>query len=141
MTLDAAGLAVPAGGLGLAARVANKSDDVASLMAKNKRAGDLGEIAAEIEKNTQKIPSVSKPGSNRIPDIFSHTSKTIGDVKNTNYQAFTSQLRDIYAHAQKLSYTFQLIVDQRTIVSSTLKQLGDQIEIIRKNLNDITKNN
>ncbi|MEK7535966.1 MAG: RHS repeat-associated core domain-containing protein [Patescibacteria group bacterium] len=119
--------------------VKNLTDDAVSIIAKNREAGALGEKAAGIIKNTEKIPSVTNPGTNRIPDVLDHGSKTIGDVKNTNYQPFTAQLKDIYAHAQNISYDFKLIVDQRTQISKTLQQLGQKLEVIRKDLNNLKK--
>ncbi|MFZ2522371.1 MAG: putative toxin [Minisyncoccia bacterium] len=86
-------------------------------------------------KNTQKIDSVTKAGSSRIPDVLDHNTKIIGEVKNVNYQSFTSQLRDFVSYAQNNSYRFVLTVDQRTRISQTIQQLGRQIEIIRKTLN------
>ncbi len=138
--LDTTSLALPGvpaiGGLTLRAA---KAGEAAASLAKNQKAGAIGEQAAEIVKNTEKIPSVTKPGTSRIPDIFDHSAKTIGDVKNSNYQAWTAQLRDFHAHAQKIAYKMQLIIDHRTQLSNTIKQLNNQIEVIRKNLNEIKK--
>ena len=108
--------------------------DAASILAKNREAGVLGEKAAGIIKNTEKIPSTNKPGTSRIPDVLDHGTKVIGDVKNVNYQSFTSQLRDFSQYAQNNAYKFVLTVDQRTRLSQSIQQLGRQIEIVRKNL-------
>lgn len=138
--VGAAGSLVPGGSAAKGA--ASLVDDAARAgvqVAKNRAAGAMGEKAAGIVKNTQLIPSVTKPGTNRIPDILDHSSKVIGDVKNVNYQSFTSQLRDFASYAQSNSYKFTLTVDQRTQLSKTLQQLGKQLEVIRKNLNNTKK--
>ncbi len=110
-----------------------------STISKNRIAGAIGEKAAEIVKNTEKIPSITKPGTNRIPDVLDHGAKVIGDVKNVNYQSFTSQLRDFADYAQKNSYKFILTVDQRTRISQTFQQIGQKFEVIRKDLNNLKK--
>lgn len=141
VVLDAGSIAlpgVPAVG-GIALRSGRVAGDAASLIAKNRAAGALGEQAAGIVKNTEKISSVTKPGTSRIPDVLDHGSKVIGDVKNVNYQSFTSQLRDFANYAQQNSYRFILTVDQRTQLSQTLQQISQKIEIIRKDLNNLTK--
>jgi RHS repeat-associated protein len=106
-----------------------------SKLATNQAKGALGEINAGIVKNTEKIASQIKPGTNRIPDILDHKTKIIGDVKNTNYQAFTSQLKDIYNYGKDNNYHFKLIVDSRTRLSSTIQKLGNSVKVVRKNLN------
>ncbi|OGZ45223.1 MAG: hypothetical protein A2756_01205 [Candidatus Ryanbacteria bacterium RIFCSPHIGHO2_01_FULL_48_27] len=118
------GFSTPGGGKG------------ASWIAKNRELGAIGEKAAGIIKNTEKIPSMTNPGSSRIPDILDHNTKVIGDVKNVNYQSFTSQLRDFADYAQKNSYRFVLTVDERTKISQTLRQIGEKLEVIRKDLNN-----
>ncbi len=115
-------------------KAAGKLSKEALQVAINRQKGQVGEMNAGITKNTEMIPSASNPGSNRIPDVLDHAGKVIGDVKNVNYQSFTSQLRDFADYAQKNSYQFVLYVDQRTQLSKTLERLGEQIKIIKKGL-------
>ncbi|MFK8273035.1 RHS repeat-associated core domain-containing protein [Capnocytophaga canimorsus] len=101
--------------------------------------GQIGEINAGITKNTKKIPSDSGKKKFRIPDQMSLDERHITEVKNVNYQYFSSQLQDDLKHVNRegIQGKVTLIVDERTILSKKLKEEINKgnIELERKNLN------
>lgn len=64
-----------------------------------KAAGNAGEAAAGIIKNTTRIPSASGTAAYRIPDQL--TATVLGEVKNVKHLSYTAQLQDFVAYAQK----------------------------------------
>jgi RHS repeat-associated protein len=70
--------------------------------------GQAGEEAAEIVKNTTRIPSLTDTANYRVPDQF--IEDTITEVKNVAYQSLTNQIRDFVLYAQDNGLKFTLIV-------------------------------
>ena len=87
--------------------------------------GRAGEIGAGIIKNTERIESLTGTVFYRIPDELKHAEKIIGEVKNVRYQAFTRQLKDSVAYAQKYGYKFRLYVRQGAELSKPLQDAID----------------
>jgi hypothetical protein len=89
-------------------------------MATVRQLGTDGEVAANIVKNTDRIPSASGTAAYRIPDVLDHVAQVIGDVKNIGSLSYTSQLRDFASYAQTNGYQFQLWVRPTTELSGPL---------------------
>jgi RHS repeat-associated protein len=83
--------------------------------------GTEGELAANILKNTERIPSLTGTAAYRIPDILNHEAGIIGEVKNVATLPYTNQLRDFAAYAGQQGYQFQLFVRPTTILSGPLQ--------------------
>ena len=100
---------------------------LASKMAGVRAAGEAGELAAGIIKNTEHIPSTTG-ATYRIPDILDHANKIIGEVKNysTTRVYLTNQLKDDLAYAAANGYTMELRVRQGAQLSQSVQQLVDQ---------------
>ncbi|HEY1578784.1 MAG TPA: RHS repeat-associated core domain-containing protein [Terracidiphilus sp.] len=107
---------------------------MASKMAGVRAAGEAGELAAGIVKNTERIPSTTG-AAYRIPDILDKTQKIIGEVKNytTTKVYLTNQLKDDLRYAAKNGFTMELRVRQGTQLSQSVQQLVGQgiIKLIR----------
>ena len=88
----------------------------------NHEAGMAGEAAAGIAKKTAHIASMTRPGSDRIPDYLNQLTRTMAEVKNVRYQAYTSQLRDYVAIAKDKGFRFVLMVRPETTLSGPLKE-------------------
>jgi hypothetical protein len=86
------------------------------------RAGQAGEAAAGITKNTRRIPSALDPGRSRVPDVFDPGTGILGEVKNVGYQSYSRQLRDYAAIAQREGLAFQLTLRPTTKLSGPLQQ-------------------
>jgi RHS repeat-associated protein len=98
-------------------------------------AGMVGETAAGIIKNTERIESLSKTAAYRIPDELNHAAQLIGEVKNTSYQAYTRQLQDFAAYSQKYGYKFNLYVREGTKLSAPLqKAVNDGFIVLMRSL-------
>ncbi len=82
--------------------------------------GRVGELGAGIIKNTERVESLTRTAAFRVPDELNAAEKIIGEVKNVNYQAYTRQLKDSVAYAQKYGYQFRLYVRQGTRLSAPL---------------------
>lgn len=91
--------------------------------------GKEGEAAAGIIKNTQKIRTIANPLMNRIPDELSETQRVIGEIKNTQYQPLTNQLKDYLQYAQEKDYVFKLYTRSDTKLSQPLQDLIDNNQI------------
>jgi hypothetical protein len=74
---------------------------------------------------------VSMNGCNRIPDELN--SSTIGEVKNVQYQYFSTQLKDDLSYAQANGLQFNLYVASYTRIAGPLQAAIDagQINLIR----------
>jgi RHS repeat-associated protein len=81
--------------------------------------GHTGELAAGIEKNTERI---RVNGRYRIPDGLDRDNKIISEVKNVSYQHYSRQLRDYASWARKNGYSFELYVRSDTRLSGPLRQ-------------------
>lgn len=94
-------------------------------------AGQAGESAAGILKNTNRIPSVSGTRPYRIPDELN--SSTLGEVKNVTRLSYTRQLHDFQAYAQSTGRSFNLYVRGTTKLSGPLQDAIDvgEINLIR----------
>ena len=86
----------------------------------NQRLGQSAENLTCPLKNTEPIDSLTKTANFRVPDLLDHVLKIIGDTKNVNYLSWSPQLQDSLLYAQKYGYQFQLTVDIRTTLSSTV---------------------
>ncbi len=102
-----------------ASRLASKMRNVVQL-------GRVGEVAAGIEKNTERIKSITKTANYRIPDILNDVE--IGDVKNWSRKVgLSNQLKDYILHAEKFGLRFILRLRSKEIgISSTLREFLDQ---------------
>ena len=99
-------------------------------MSKIRTLGKMGEKLAKIKKNTQRIESINKTAKYRIPDILDKKLKIIGDVKYVKKQAYTRQLKDYVAYADKYGYTVQLFLKPDTILTKPLKAAVDAGKIV-----------
>jgi Restriction endonuclease fold toxin 7 len=99
------------------------------------QAGQAGEAAAGIVKNSTRIPSLSNTAAYRVPDVLDRTAGVIGEVKNTAYQSYTAQLRDLVRFAkdpdQGLS-PLLLWTRPDTELSDPLQDAIDRGDIIRR---------
>lgn len=104
---------------------------MASKMAGVRAAGEAGELAAGIIKNTERISSSTGSAAYRVPDILDHANKIIGEVKNysTTTVNLTNQLKDDLAYAAANGYTMELRVRQGAQLSQSVQQLVDQGKI------------
>ena len=104
---------------------------MASKMAGVRAAGEAGELAAGIIKNTERISSSTGSAAYRVPDILDHANKIIGEVKNytTTTVNLTNQLKDDLAYAAANGYTMELRVRQGVQLSQSVQQLIDQGKI------------
>ena len=84
--------------------------------------GRAGESAADIVKNSYRIPSVSGRALFRIPDELSWTTRSLVEVKNVAYQHLSSQLRDFLHFSIENRLTMTLRVRPSTVLSLDLKQ-------------------
>lgn len=100
-------------------------------MVATRNTGIAGEQAANIIKNTERIPSATRTAVYRIPDEL--TTTTLGEVKNVANLSYTNQLRDFAAFAQQEGLTFNLYVRGSTTLSRPLQAAVDsgQINLIR----------
>jgi RHS repeat-associated protein len=121
-------------GLGMVARIGSKTDDAIKLAAKMenvREAGRVGELLAEITKNTEHIVSLTGKAAYRIPDGLNFGKKLIQEVKNVGGKlAYTSQLKDFVLFAQSKNYTFELIVREGTKFTKPLQKAIDEGPII-----------
>jgi RHS repeat-associated protein len=111
----------------------------AEQLAINQTTGQLGEQAANIIKNTARIDSFTETASYRIPDVLDHEAGIIGEIKNVERLAYTSQLRDFVAYAkQRASSGFRFVLQTRpaTKLSGPLKQAVDDGDIILQDIGD-----
>lgn len=96
----------------------------ADAMAGVRAAGQAGEDAAGILKNTQRIPSATGTAAYRIPDELGNG--VLGEVKNYGGQlSYTSQLQDFAAYAQANGLQFNLYVRGSTTFSGPLQEAID----------------
>jgi hypothetical protein len=120
--------------VGQAARRAQKVRAAAAMRtAQARQLGQAGEAAAEIVKNTTRIPSASGTARYRIADVLNSEARLIGEVKNVGRLSYTNQLRDFVSYAEQVSYRFELTVRQGTRLSGPLQRAVDagQITLLR----------
>lgn len=106
----------------------------AERMAAVRATGKAGEAAADIVKNTERIPSKTGTASYRVPDILDKAKKEIGDVKNyTGKVSYTNQLKDIVAFATENKFQVILKVPQGATLTGPLQQLVNNgtIKLVR----------
>ena len=84
--------------------------------------------SAGIQQNTARIQSVNRPSSYRIPDGL--TSQRLIEVKNVQYQSWSSQLRDYSAIAQRDGLQFVLKVNNNAQLSGPLRVAREQGKVI-----------
>jgi hypothetical protein len=82
--------------------------------------GQAGEAAADIVKNTTRIPSATGTAAYRIPDGL--TSTTLTEVKNVGRLSLTNQIRDFAAGAKESGVSFDLIVRKTTEITKRLRE-------------------
>jgi RHS repeat-associated protein len=114
-------------GAGLEGLLAGGEDAMAAVRA----AGQQGETAAGIVKNSQRIPSLTGTAAYRIPDELG--AGALGEVKNVASLSYTRQLRDFMMYSHQNGLTFSLYVRGSTSLSGPLQQLVDSgaINLIR----------
>ncbi|WP_216897718.1 putative toxin [Nocardia alni] len=109
----------------------------AEKMRENRLRGARAEARAGIDPTKKKTSIISRSGAkNRIPDDIDRESKTLTEVKNVNYQAYTSQIDDFYQYTQTNGYKFNLIVDAGTKLDPKIENLAQQgkINVVRMDL-------
>jgi RHS repeat-associated protein len=126
-TAATGGVAAAAGGRSLA--TANAPSNAAPTQggAAPVRAGQAGEQAAGITKNTTRIESASGTAKYRIPDSLN--AQALGEIKNVSKLSYTNQLRDYAAYASKMVIRFELTVRKGTQLSGPLQEAVDAGEI------------
>jgi hypothetical protein len=82
--------------------------------------GKDGETAANIVKNTERIPSATKTANYRIPDVLDDAAEVLGEVKKVGRLSYTNQLKDFAAEAQANGTKFHLWVRPTTKLSGPL---------------------
>lgn len=82
-------------------------------------------------QNTTRVKSATSPQKYRIPDGL--TNSTLTEVKNVQYQSWTSQLRDYSAIAQRDGLGFDLLINSSARLSGPLQQAFDKglVNILR----------
>lgn len=87
----------------------------ASQMHQVREKGKAGEAAANIVKNTIRIPSLSGTAAYRIPDGLDYATKTLTEVKNYSGKlSYTNQLRDFAAWSQQNGFTMYIKTNTRS---------------------------
>jgi len=94
--------------------------------------GKMGEELSGITRNTDHIPSFTGTAAFRVPDGLTDT--VLSEVKNVNYQGYTSQIQDYLKYSQDNEITFELWTRPDTIISKPLQNLIDNGDIIQKYL-------
>jgi hypothetical protein len=74
--------------------------------------------------------AIEVAGRTRYPDGMNFFLRTLSEVKNTGYQAFTLQLRDDVAWAQQNGFTFFLYVRPGARLSGPLLEARAQRQVI-----------
>ena len=82
--------------------------------------GRAGEAAADLVKNTTRVPSATGTAAYRIPDGL--TSTTLTEVKNVGRLSLTNQIRDFAAAAKEAKVSFDLIVRRTTEMTKQLRE-------------------
>jgi len=104
----------------------------------NKARGARAETRAGIDPTKKKISIPSQTGaSRRIPDDLDIANRTLTEVKNVGYQAYTDQIKDFRLYTQARGYTFDLIVDNNTKLAPEIEDLvrKKEINLVRMDLN------
>ncbi len=86
--------------------------------------GIAGMNAAGVVQNTQRIASVTGTANYRIPDLLVRGSNTvlrIGEVKNVQYQSYTSQIQDFVLYSQQNNIPFTLYMNGGARMSQNLQ--------------------
>jgi RHS repeat-associated protein len=91
-----------------------------------RRLGNAGENAANIIKNTERIPSLTGTANYRIPDVLDRAVGVIGEVKNVQNLSYTSQIRDFVSYGQQAGLRFELIVRPTTQITAPLQEAVSQ---------------
>lgn len=93
----------------------------AALATREARAlGEAGEAAAEIIKNTERIPSATGSAAWRIPDALTTIPPKLTEVKNVARLSLTNQIRDFAAFAEKSGRVFELVIRRDTKLTAPL---------------------
>ena len=80
--------------------------------------GKVGELSANVLKNTFRIPSLSGKAAYRIPDELTKTA--LREVKNVAYQHFSTQLQDMLHYSIESGRQMTLVVRRSTVLSDDL---------------------
>jgi len=129
LSLDVVGYVPGLQGVKGARLVEEGVSDTRKAMDAVRAAGRAGEARAGITKNTRRIDSATGKASYRIPDELNDF--VIGEVKNVNYQGYTSQIQDDVAYALTTNRTFKLYVRQSTTFAPFLRTMID-IGVIKR---------
>jgi len=98
-----------------------------------RRLGQEGEVSEGItESAKRRIPSLTGTARYRIPDAVNPETQMLKEVKNVQYQSYTSQIRDYVAYSKNRRYTFELVVRQDTQLSGPLEEAIRAGDIILK---------
>jgi RHS repeat-associated protein len=92
--------------------------------------GKAGEAAANIVKNTVRIPSLTQTANYRIPDQLLPNLNILSEVKNVQYLGLTNQIEDFLMYAEQQGYVFQLFVRESTRLSGPLMALEEAGRIV-----------
>lgn len=98
--------------------------------------GQQGEKAANIVKNTQRIPSITQTAKYRIPDALDRSKKVLTEIKNVKSQGLTNQIKDFSLWAEDKGYTFILKTRPDTKISGPLQKYVDSGKIIHLFIGD-----
>lgn len=111
-----------------AAKAGGQAKDIVRAIKEISDIGKSGEEAIEdaleIEKNTQRIESITGKVKFRIPDFLE--DDFLIEVKNVAYQYLSSQIRDLAYYAAANGLTFYLAIRDSTELSGPLQDLVDQ---------------
>ena len=110
--LFAAGLALPGGGYASGARFS---------ITKGRDLGLAFEKLAGIEGPKRAVETALGTATRRFPDQIAPLERTIREVKSSANVYHTKQLRDYAAIAQRMGYSFELIVKESARVSGPLQ--------------------
>ena len=122
--------------VGAAATTGTIATEAAQRMENARTLGQQGEKAANIVKNTQRIPSLTQTANYRIPDALDKSKKVLIEIKNVKYQGLTNQIRDFSLWAQERCYDFILKTRPDTKISGPLKEYIDSGKIIHLFIGD-----
>jgi hypothetical protein len=91
--------------------------------------GKDGELQSGIDPQAPK-KSIDVDGQKRVPDQLDDTARTLTEVKNTQYQPYTRQLRDMAEWAKREGYEFLLKVRTDARLSKPLLEAEKRGEVV-----------
>lgn len=94
--------------------------------------GRAGEDAAEIVKNTERIPSATGTANYRIPDELDFEREVLGEVKNVGKLGRTKQLEDFAIYARESGLHFRLFVRIGDGITTGTRLSGPLMDLIEE---------